>query len=131
MNLVIRHGLPFAKTTLSFRGRVIEMENVLLDTGSGGSIFSVDKLLTLGAAPEPTDQVRRITGIGGSEYVYEKEVDYLAIGSLRRDAFKIQVGNTQYGLDFDGIVGTDFFIAMGAVIDFDAMTVAGRMPNEA
>lgn len=42
MKLEIREGLPFAIATLAFRGKQIELANILIDTGSAGTIFSID-----------------------------------------------------------------------------------------
>jgi len=36
--------LPFVETTVTFRGQSLTLENVLIDTGSAGTIFNVNKL---------------------------------------------------------------------------------------
>lgn len=40
--------LPFVETKVFFRGRSIKLENVLIDTGSAGTIFNVNKLEKIG-----------------------------------------------------------------------------------
>ncbi|WP_171038098.1 hypothetical protein [Aquibacillus sediminis] len=36
--------LPFLEVVVTFRGRSLKLENVLIDTGSAGTIFNVNKL---------------------------------------------------------------------------------------
>jgi hypothetical protein len=40
--------LPFIEATVTFRGQSLKLENVLLDTGSAGTIFNVNKLEEIG-----------------------------------------------------------------------------------
>jgi hypothetical protein len=40
MKIQLKDGLPFVATQLTYRGRQITLENVLLDTRSVGSIFT-------------------------------------------------------------------------------------------
>ena len=60
MNLDIRYGLPFVIATIEYRGRSIELANVLLDTGSAGTIFQVERLMIIDLHMEPEDMIRRI-----------------------------------------------------------------------
>lgn len=45
--------LPFVEVTVNFRARSLKSENVLIDTGSAGTIFNVNKLEKIGVKPEP------------------------------------------------------------------------------
>lgn len=53
MEIFVRDGLPFVSATIIFRGNSLTLENVLLDTGSAGTIFKVDLLIDIGVQPEP------------------------------------------------------------------------------
>ncbi len=101
------------------RGRRLDLENVLLDTGSASTIFSADRLLDIDLRCEPTDILNRIRGVGGTEFVFSKTIDRLSLGSLMVADFEIEVGAMDYGFGFelDGIVGMDFLEQVGAVID--------------
>lgn len=57
------------------------------------------------------------------EFVFTKRVDHLAIGELQVNDFKIEVGAMDYGFSMDGILGMDFLIAIGAIIDLHRMEV--------
>jgi hypothetical protein len=100
MKLRVERGLLFADAQLVYRGRKLGLTNVLLDTGSAGTLFSVDHLVSLGLQYEPEDRVRRIRGVGGSEFVFTKHVESLALSELSL---------------------TDFLVRVGAVIDLQAM----------
>ena len=72
-------GLPFVEATVTFRGQSLKLENVLIDTGSAGTIFNVNKLESIGVKPEADDVTHTIQGVGGLEFVYTKNIDQITI----------------------------------------------------
>jgi predicted aspartyl protease len=123
MKIRLRDGLPYVTVALTYRNRQLRLDSVLLDTGSAGSVFSVDKALTLGLQYEAEDAVHRIRGVGGSEFVFTKRVDQLALGELQAHHFEIEIGAMGYGFEVDGLVGMDFLTQVGAVIDLNRLEV--------
>jgi hypothetical protein len=121
MKLRLEHGLLFADALLVYQSRTLNLANVLLDTGSAGTLFSVDHLVSLGLQYEPEDRVHRIRGVGGSEFVFIKRVDSLALLDLRLVDFEIEIGAMNYGFNIDGIIGMDFLVRVGAMIDLKTM----------
>lgn len=117
MRIRLQDGLPYVAATLLYRGHPLELHNVLLDTGSAGTIFSADRVLSIGLQYEVEDNVRRIRGVGGAEFVFSKRVDLLSLGELQISNFEIEVGAMDYGFEIEGIVGMDFLLQVGAVID--------------
>jgi hypothetical protein len=110
-------GLPFVAATIQFGDNTLDIDLVLVDTGSAGSVFSADALMPLGFEPRPTDIIRQIRGVGGSEFVYSRKVEELAVGELAVQDFEIQVGAMFYGFPINGIIGTDFLVATRTVVD--------------
>jgi hypothetical protein len=125
MKLRIEHGLLFADATLTYRGRVLQLNNVMLDTGSAGTLFSIDQLTNIGLQYEPNDAVHRIRGVGGTEFVFTKRLQALALGDLQLRDFVVEVGAMDYGLNVDGIIGLDFLARVGAIIDMAALELRG------
>jgi len=123
MRIRLQHGLPFVAVEVAYRGRCLELDNVLLDTGSAGTVFSIDKLLDIGLEYAADDAVHRIHGVGGTEFVFSKTLERLAVGDIHVDDFEIEVGGMNYGFEMDGIIGLDFLLRVGAVIDLAAMEV--------
>lgn len=68
MNIHIQHGLPFVELEITFRGQRLLLENVLLDTGSAGTIFNANMVDKIGVVSEENDTVDAIRGVGGVEY---------------------------------------------------------------
>jgi hypothetical protein len=124
MNITILYGLPFITASIRYNGRVLNLENVLLDTGSASSIFHVDRLMAIDLVMEPNDLIRRIRGVGGTEFVFSKKVDALAVGDLHVERFEIEVGAMDYGFNLDGIIGLDFLRSIGAKIDLGELTIS-------
>lgn len=119
MKVRIKNGLLYISATLIHRSRRVTLKNVLLDTGSAGSIFSTDKVADIGLTYEPEDFVHRIRGVGGSEFVFTKRVDVLQAGDLKVAGFEIEIGAMNYGFEMDGIIGVDFLTRVGALIDLN------------
>ena len=131
MKIRLEEGLPIVSGSIGMAGRTIELNRALLDTGSGGTLVSADRLLEAGIEAEPTDRIVSIRGVGGVEFVVRKEASEIRLGELVvRDA-PVQIGSMSYGLDLDGIIGTDVLHAMGAVIDLGSLELWGpvvRLP---
>jgi hypothetical protein len=71
----------------------------------------------VGLGPSLEDELIRIRGIGGTEFVYLKNIDTVAVGSLIICNLKVEVGTMDYGFEINGILGMDFLIDSKAVID--------------
>jgi predicted aspartyl protease len=123
MKIRLQNGLPYTDALLTYQGQHLSLENVLLDTGSAGVIFSTDRLLTIGLQYAPEDMAHRIRGVGGAEFVFTKRIDRLTVGELQVDNFEIEVGAMDYGFEIEGILGMDFLIQVGAVIDLAKLEV--------
>ena len=121
MKIRIKNGLPYVSATLVHHRQRVTLKNVLLDTGSAGTIFSTDRVAAIGLTYEPDDFVHRIRGVGGSEFVFTKRADELKVGELKVTGFELEVGAMNYGFDMDGIIGLDFLMKVGALVDLDEM----------
>ena len=128
MNIQVRDGLPYVTVTLLYSGQQLDLGNVLLDTGSAGTLFAADQVLAVGLQYEADDTVQRIRGIGGAEFVFVKRVDRLSVGELQVSDFAIEVGAMDYGFAIDGIIETDFLLQVGAVIDLSRLEIHRASP---
>lgn len=101
----------------------MSLDNVLIDTGSGGTVFKMDKVDELGITIENDDTIETISGVGGVEFVYKKNIDGINLGSIDVKDFTIEVGVMDYGFDINGIIGMDFLKRIGAIINLDKMII--------
>ncbi len=123
MIIKTRYGLPFIEVELLHNGKILRFENFLLDTGSASTLIAAEIAVQLGLGPEPNDTIREIRGVGGTEYVYEKCIEKIHLGSRHLKNFKIQIGDMNYGFEMDGIIGYNFLKASKLLIDLDKMIV--------
>lgn len=123
MILRLYENLPFVEIVINYRNQELLLKNVLVDTGSAGTIFAADRLLAIGLLYEDNDPVDRIRGVGGSEWVFIKKIDSLRLGPLLLSDFAIEVGAMNYGFDIDGIIGMDFLTEVGATIDLKHLEI--------
>lgn len=123
MRLSLQDDLPFIAVTLVHHGKKIEIPNVLIDTGSGGTLFSADAVAEIGITPQGEDVLRHIHGVGGSEVVFLRKIELIQVGTFTFRDFEIEVGGMDYGFDIGGILGMDFLLASGAQIDLKRLTI--------
>ncbi|MFE4573342.1 retropepsin-like aspartic protease [Paenibacillus chitinolyticus] len=123
MNIEIKYGLPFVEVVVCYRGEQLHLKHVLLDTGSAGTIFSADVVDAIGVKVEPEDVLNKIRGVGGVEIVYSKYFDFVRTGEVSLEVFEVEIGEMNYGLEIDGIIGFDFIWAAGLVINSKELTL--------
>lgn len=123
MQLQLRDDLPFCDVVIGYRNKSITVSNVLVDTGSARTVFAADVLSDVGIMPEPDDVLEVIRGVGGSELVYTRSVNYLEIETRRVIPFLIEVGAMNYGFEINGILGMDFLRKAGAILDLNKLVI--------
>lgn len=124
MNITEIYGLPFVKIKIVFRGKELELNRVLIDTGSASTLLNADLVREIGIVPEENDVVDTIRGVGGVEYVYTKLLDTIHFDGKWVSQFQIEIGSMDYGLEIDGILGFDFMKTAGLVINAKEMTIS-------
>jgi hypothetical protein len=123
MNIRLVRGLPFVSASLTQNGKALELDQVLLDTGSQASVFSADELWRLDVRAEPGDRLMRVAGVGGTEFVFSKRMDAVTLGGMELRGFEIQIGDMSYGFPIQGIIGMDFLLQVHAKIDLGKLEI--------
>ncbi len=131
MHIRIASDLPFVCASITFKGKLLTFDNVLIDTGSSASIFKADKVSDIGLFLEPADSIHRVLGVGGSEFVFTKILDKAEVGDFVISNFEVEIGAMDYGFDIDGIIGLDFLIGVKAVIDFAKLEIYSQGDSSA
>ncbi|UQZ34354.1 hypothetical protein C2I18_13000 [Paenibacillus sp. PK3_47] len=121
MKLTEIYGLPFISITVVFRGKELKLEKVLLDTGSVSTLLNADIVQEIGMVPEGNDIVDIIRGVGGVEYVYTKCLDLIIVDEAILKDFQVEIGNMDYGMEIDGVLGFNFLKQARSVIDTGEM----------
>ena len=123
MKLELRYNLPFTSASLSHQGRVIDVQPILIDTGSASTVISADVVDAIGIVPRPDDILNKLRGIGGTEVVYRRVVDRLSVGDAYLSDFDVEIGGMDYGFEIQGIIGMDFLRRTRSLINLKDMTL--------
>jgi len=123
IGLKIEKGLLFCDVMVKNDEKELKMSNVLVDTGSGGTIFKTEILEEIGIQQEPTDALEIIRGVGGNEFVFIKELDEIELDGMSVSHFKVEVGAMDYGIEMDGIIGLDILMKLGVKIDLENLKI--------
>ncbi len=120
---MIDDGLLLTDMEISFKGQSLFLNRVLVDTGSGSTVISTDLAESIGIVAEENDMIYRVSGVGGSEFVYSKKIDSIKIGDMSAENFSLEIGAMNYGFDLDGIIGLDLLQQIKAIINIDKLTL--------
>jgi predicted aspartyl protease len=126
MQLTLKDDLPFVRIGLSFAGNYIEIDDVLVDTGSASTVLGAQAVAAIGIQPEMDDVLYTIRGVGGIETVYMRRVPSLRIGRCSVEDFEVEIGGMNYGFAINGILGMDVLIKAGAIINVGQLTIDVR-----
>lgn len=114
-------NLLFVDIWINHRGKRKNIDKVLIDTGSATTIIKMDIVDELDIKPEDDDRIGSIAGVGGSEFVYFKEIDEIEIGGHKIEKFTIDIGAMDYGFEINGIIGLDLLLKIKSIIDLETM----------
>lgn len=126
MQLTLRDDLPFTRIGLTYAGNEIEIDDVLVGTGSATTVLAAHAVADVGIQPEMEDMLVTIRGVSGIETVYIRRVQALRIGQRVVENTKIEIGGMNYGFRINGVLGMDILIQTGAIIDLGQLTLELR-----
>lgn len=121
MLLTLRDDLILVSVTVVYQGREVEVPDMVLDTGSASTMLSTDVVAQIGIVPELHDVLHVVRGLGGTEVVFSRRVDRLQVGPRAVEQFEIEVGGIDDAFDINGILGLDFLLCTGAIINLGTL----------
>ncbi|MGG4398926.1 retropepsin-like aspartic protease [Paenibacillus amylolyticus] len=101
--------------TVTFRGRTLKIDDVIIDIGSSHTIISPDVLEEIGVTYETGDSIFEAYGIGGSIPFYTKIMDRIVIGTNSIEHIEIDVGILPK--DHKALLGLDILKQQQFIID--------------
>jgi hypothetical protein len=110
--------------TVVYRAMRLNVPDVLIDTGSASTIFAADIVAQVGLTPEPSDILHTIRGVGGREVVYTRALDYLLVENEGVAQFGIEIGGMNYGFPINGILGMDYLMRTGVILNLRRMELS-------
>ncbi|MFF2483981.1 aspartyl protease family protein [Paenibacillus sp. NPDC058071] len=119
MRLQFDGHLLTAAVTVCFRGKDLELTDIIIDTGSSHTIFSPDALNAVGITYENGDPVYEAYGIGESVPFYTKKLDYIQIEDFKTAQLEIDIGILPKS--HKGLLGLDILKTYGFIVDLDKL----------
>lgn len=124
MKFEMDKNLPLVSVEIEYKGNKKTFNNVLLDTGCSSTILDTDLCEEIELMLDLENAItRKMYGIGGTEICIEQKVSDITIDKFLLIDFTIQLGDVREMHGFDGIIGSDFFLANKLIIDFKNMEV--------
>ncbi|OBZ12899.1 MULTISPECIES: retropepsin-like aspartic protease [Bacillales] len=108
-----------AAITLCYRGKTLQVTDIIIDTGSTHTVFNPDTLEAIGVTYENGDPVYEAYGIGGTVPFYTKVMDYIQLDKLKAEKIEVDVG--MLPKSHKGLLGLDILKTHGFIVDMDKL----------
>ncbi|MER2061182.1 MAG: retropepsin-like aspartic protease [Niallia sp.] len=107
---------------ITFRGRILEVNDIIIDTGSSHTVISPDILEEIGVVYEYGDNIYEAYGIGGSVPFYTKIMDEIQIDTFIVKDIEVDVGILPK--DHKGLLGLDILLTYNFIIDMNKLELS-------
>ncbi len=107
---------------ITFRGRILKVNDIIIDTGSAHTVISPDILEEIGVVYEYGDNIYEAYGIGGSVPFYTKIMDEIQIDTFIVKDIEVDVGILPK--DHIGLLGLDILLTYNFIIDMNKLELS-------
>lgn len=125
MRIEYSAGLLLASIAVTYKGQLKFIDRMAIDTGAAHTIIVSDAVDDIGITFETGDPLNRSSGIGGTDYAFEKIVDSLEFGGFRMTTTPLDFGHIDW--DINGLIGLDILIPGQFVIDLSTMELSAKI----
>jgi predicted aspartyl protease len=114
-------GLLQTSITLNYKGQVLTIDKLVIDTGASHTLLSADVVADIGIYFETGDEIVSAFGIGGEESCFRKLFDIVQLGSFQIENFKLDVGYLHEKLAINGLLGLDLLKEANIILDLSEL----------
>ncbi|WP_160686245.1 retropepsin-like aspartic protease [Clostridium sp. C2-6-12] len=118
IKLRYQNYLLFCSLNLKINSQNLHLENVLIDTGSATTLINADYILLDGS-----EKIKNAQGIGGCERILVKNFETLKLNDIELENVSVSIGDMDYGIDIDLLIGLDMLKILNANINIKNMTL--------
>lgn len=120
MRIEYRDGLLFTSVKITYKGKIKQIRNVVIDTGASHSLLTQDCVDEIGIRVSGEDEIVTSYGIGGKEHSFVKKVEKVEIGEYCINNCSLDFTSYIYE-DINGLLGLDMLLSAGFIIDLEKL----------
>lgn len=121
MKFEFKNGLVWLPIQIKYSGKLIEISNCILDTGSASTAIDID---CIDFDYQKPAKIRRLFGIGnGTQEVVSQTVESLRLDNTIIKGVAIEFGNFKSKIGIDGFIGNDILSNFKLSIDYINKTI--------
>lgn len=125
-------GLLQASMNIVYKGRIMTIDHLVIDTGAAHSMISSDLAEQIGIYFENGDRLVRSIGVGGDDYSFRKLIDQVQLGDFHMKDIFIDFGVFHEDIQhINGLIGLDILKKGQMVINLSQMEMYSAKNNSA
>ena len=117
MKIKYKYGLLLVDISLTFKGKRIVIENMVVETGAARTLISQNVLEEIGLGVDLQDRIVTYYGTGWKEYAFRKRVDQIQKGEFT--AKEVELDFNDFGSN--GLIGLDLLMKAGDNLDLSKL----------
>ncbi|WP_252231129.1 retropepsin-like aspartic protease [Clostridium sp. ZBS15] len=121
MKLRYEYGLLFTDIKIEYNGKIVKVNDVVVDTGAAHTIIDPDVVHEAGIKAEGGDKFITMYGVGGEHYAYRKNIDCIEIGDGKLNDVSLDFGIIDEDGIINGLLGLDVLMKLGIKINLDKL----------
>jgi hypothetical protein len=121
LNLEYKNNLLFTSIKLSYHGKIIEIDNIVVDTGASFCIIEPSALESLDFHVTIDDEIETFYGVNGIYNYIKRKADSIILDDLTINNLDFYIGTVDENIN--GLLGLDVLIKSNAIINLDNMNI--------
>lgn len=123
-SMSFKKGLLYATVELEYENKIVAVNDVIIDTGASHTIILTDYLEYLDIPLFDDDELVKSSGYGGVQFsAIRKKIKKVSVGDISIDDMKIDFGLIDPYERVNGLIGLDFLLNAGVIIDLSNLSV--------
>lgn len=121
MKLEYKNGLLYTSIKLKYGSKIVEINNIVVDTGASFCIIEPSAIETLGITINKSDEIETFYGVNGA-YSYVKRIaESIIIDKVTLNNIEFYLGTIDENIN--GLLGLDALIKSKSIINLDKMRI--------
>lgn len=121
MKLEYKDGLLYTSIKLKYNNKIVEINNIVVDTGASFCIIEPSAIEILGMTINKNDEIETFYGVNGAYSYVKRMAESIIIDKVTLNNVEFYLGTIDENIN--GLLGLDVLIKSKSIINLDKMVI--------